>query len=68
MLLFTCLLNNHSSLRAKFPNHEFIGEESISAGSGVVPTFSKMPTWIIDPIDGTMNFVHRSVSMSLCFL
>ena len=68
MLLFNCSLNNNSFIRAKFPNHEFIGEESISAGSGVVPTFSKMPTWIIDPIDGTMNFVHRSVSGFLCFL
>lgn len=23
-----------------------------------IPEFSNHPTWIIDPIDGTMNFVH----------
>ena len=34
----------------------FIGEESTS--SGVKPDFTDAPTWIIDPVDGTMNFVH----------
>ena len=39
----------------------FIGEEDISASpSGMVEEFSNFPTWIIDPIDGTMNFVHRN--------
>ncbi|KAM4027907.1 inositol monophosphatase 2 [Anomaloglossus baeobatrachus] len=46
-----------SALREKFPTHRFIGEESTSAGSKCVLTES--PTWIIDPIDGTCNFVHR---------
>ncbi|XP_069587123.1 inositol monophosphatase 2 [Ranitomeya imitator] len=46
-----------SALREKFPSHRFIGEESTSAGSKCVLTES--PTWIIDPIDGTCNFVHR---------
>ena len=45
--------------RSNFPDHEFIGEEDISDGSGLVSSFSEKPTWIIDPIDGTMNFVHR---------
>lgn len=35
----------------------FIGEESVAAGECLVLTDS--PTWIIDPIDGTVNFVHR---------
>ena len=26
----------------------------------MVETYSNKPTWIIDPIDGTMNFVHRN--------
>ncbi|KAK7079239.1 Inositol monophosphatase 2 [Halocaridina rubra] len=39
-----------------FPDHKFIGEESVSAGEKCV--FTDDPTWIIDPIDGTMNFVH----------
>ncbi|XP_044149590.1 inositol monophosphatase 2 [Bufo gargarizans] len=46
-----------SALREKFPSHRFIGEESTSAGSKCLLTDS--PTWIIDPIDGTCNFVHR---------
>jgi len=46
-------------LKSNFPDHEFIGEEDISDGSGQVSSFSEKPTWIIDPIDGTMNFVHR---------
>lgn len=35
----------------------FIGEESVAAGERVELTDG--PTWIIDPIDGTVNFVHR---------
>ena len=43
-------------IRKKYPDHEFIGEEESSEGKKVILTDS--PTWIIDPIDGTMNFVH----------
>ncbi|CAL4188926.1 unnamed protein product, partial [Meganyctiphanes norvegica] len=39
-----------------FPDHKFIGEESVAAGEKCQLTSA--PTWIIDPIDGTMNFVH----------
>ncbi|XP_041103121.1 inositol monophosphatase 1-like isoform X2 [Polyodon spathula] len=46
-----------SSIREKFPTHSFIGEESVAAGESSVLTDN--PTWIIDPIDGTTNFVHR---------
>lgn len=45
-----------SNLKAKFPSHRFIGEESTAAGSKCELTDD--PTWIIDPVDGTMNFVH----------
>lgn len=44
------------SLSKHFPDHKFIGEESVSAGVQCILT--EAPTWIIDPIDGTMNFVH----------
>lgn len=44
-------------LQAHFPSHLFIGEESASE-SGAIPPLTKAPTWIIDPIDGTTNFVH----------
>jgi len=43
------------SIRQKYPDHNFIGEESTSEKLN----FSNDPVWIIDPIDGTTNFVHR---------
>ncbi|KAK0081618.1 hypothetical protein PV325_011862 [Microctonus aethiopoides] len=43
-------------ISAKFPDHRFIGEETTSDGAKIQLTDA--PTWIIDPIDGTMNFVH----------
>ncbi|XP_053414376.1 inositol monophosphatase 1-like [Nycticebus coucang] len=46
-----------SSIKEKFPSHSFIGEESVAAGEKSILTDN--PTWIIDPIDGTTNFVHR---------
>lgn len=35
----------------------FIGEEG-SSESKSIPELTNDPTWIIDPIDGTTNFVH----------
>ncbi len=54
-------------LRQQFPEHQFIGEEDKSAQRDV-GEFTNCPTWIIDPIDGTMNFVHSNpmVSISVC--
>uniref|UniRef100_A0A8C5QW35 Inositol-1-monophosphatase n=1 Tax=Leptobrachium leishanense TaxID=445787 RepID=A0A8C5QW35_9ANUR len=46
-----------SLIKEKYPSHSFIGEESVAAGKG--STLTDCPTWIIDPIDGTTNFVHR---------
>lgn len=43
-------------ISSRYPDHRFIGEESTSSGQKVELT--NAPTWIIDPIDGTMNFVH----------
>ncbi|XP_054162467.1 inositol monophosphatase 1-like [Oppia nitens] len=40
-------------LKRHFPDFKFIGEESSSRVG-----LTSEPTWIIDPIDGTMNFVH----------
>uniref|UniRef100_A0A8C5DP97 Inositol-1-monophosphatase n=1 Tax=Gouania willdenowi TaxID=441366 RepID=A0A8C5DP97_GOUWI len=56
-----------SAIRRKYPQHRFIGEESVAAGEAVELTDS--PTWIIDPIDGTVNFVHRFpfVAVSIAF-
>ncbi|XP_044257684.1 inositol monophosphatase 1 [Tribolium madens] len=44
------------NLSKDFPDHKFIGEESVAGGSQC--NLTDAPTWIIDPIDGTMNFVH----------
>lgn len=38
-------------------NCRFIGEESTSETNHRVE-LTDAPTWIIDPVDGTMNFVH----------
>lgn len=43
-------------LSREFPDHKFIGEESVAGGSQC--SFTDAPTWIIDPVDGTLNFVH----------
>lgn len=43
-------------ISSKYPDHKFIGEESTASGQKVQLTDA--PTWVIDPIDGTMNFVH----------
>ncbi|XP_068956293.1 inositol monophosphatase 1 isoform X3 [Petaurus breviceps papuanus] len=57
-----------SAIKERFPSHSFIGEESVAAGEYSVLTDN--PTWIIDPIDGTTNFVHRFpfVAVSIGFV
>ncbi|XP_073879042.1 inositol monophosphatase 2 isoform X4 [Macaca fascicularis] len=56
-----------SELRERFPSHRFIAEEAAASGAKCVLTPN--PTWIIDPIDGTCNFVHRfpTVAVSIGF-
>lgn len=45
------------SIRARFPNHGFIGEEGVDGGIFKQPPTGTDPVWwIIDPIDGTNNF------------
>ncbi|XP_032524246.2 inositol monophosphatase 1 [Danaus plexippus] len=43
-------------LSKSFPSHKFIGEESVASGDKCI--LSDDPTWIIDPVDGTLNFIH----------
>ena len=45
-------------VRAAFPDHAFIGEEGSSA-AGATAALTDAPTWFVDPVDGTTNFVHR---------
>ncbi|XP_049395910.1 inositol monophosphatase 2 [Solanum stenotomum] len=49
------LIFNH--LKQCFPSHKFIGEETTAAASGDFELTDE-PTWIVDPLDGTTNFVH----------
>ncbi|KAL7752603.1 hypothetical protein RI367_002137 [Sorochytrium milnesiophthora] len=55
-------------LNASFPTYKFIGEETVAAG--VHCELTDAPTVIVDPIDGTTNFVHRfpfvCISIALC--
>src|ERR1700678_4065121 len=43
-------------LRARFPSHDFLGEEG--DGRKTRPGPGAPPTWIVDPLDGTTNYVH----------
>jgi myo-inositol-1(or 4)-monophosphatase len=51
-----------ATVRKSYPEHAFLGEESGSSGEGEF-------VWIIDPLDGTTNFLHGfphfSVSIAL---
>ena len=44
-------------LKTTYPTHKIIGEES--SGADCIYTLTDEPTWTIDPVDGTTNFVHR---------
>ncbi|GLT80188.1 hypothetical protein SLA2020_516410 [Shorea laevis] len=48
------LIFNH--LKEHYPTHKFIGEETTAACG--VTELTDEPTWIVDPLDGTTNFVH----------
>jgi myo-inositol-1(or 4)-monophosphatase len=43
-------------LSARFPGHGFLGEEGDAAKNRPGP--GAAPTWIVDPLDGTTNYVH----------
>jgi len=56
----------HRILSAHFPDHGFLGEEGLQSSPGGTEY-----RWIIDPLDGTTNYVHRfpyyAVSIGLEF-
>jgi fructose-1,6-bisphosphatase/inositol monophosphatase family enzyme len=41
-----------------FPKYAFIGEETVAEDDDKMPGLTDIPTWIVDPIDGTTNFLH----------
>jgi len=45
-----------SEINKAYPHFKFIGEESFSHGN--LPELTDEPTFCVDPIDGTTNFVH----------
>lgn len=55
-------------LVSRFPNYAFMGEESPEQVRQAVRASGKI-AWVVDPLDGTANFVHRlpgfSVSIAL---
>ncbi|BDA46202.1 Inositol monophosphatase 2 [Coccomyxa sp. Obi] len=54
-----------SSIQDAFPEHKFIGEEG-SAAQGFTAELTDAPTWMVDPVDGTTNFVHRFPFVCVC--
>lgn len=60
----------HKTIMARYPDHEFIGEESYSAGQSKKYLVTDKPTWVVDPLDGTVNYVHLfpmiCVSIGFC--
>lgn len=51
-------------LTSRFPNFAFLGEESNEADREAAVASGK-PIWVVDPLDGTANFVHRLPSFSV---
>ncbi|GAA6030612.1 hypothetical protein JCM8097_006236 [Rhodosporidiobolus ruineniae] len=57
-------------IKERYPTHKIIGEESYSAGQDKRFLLGNDPTWVVDPLDGTVNFVHLfptcCVSVGFC--
>ena len=49
-------------LLAQFPDHEFLGEESTDKSLVSKPDLF---CWVVDPLDGTVNYVHQLNSFSV---
>ncbi|KLU85938.1 inositol monophosphatase 2 [Magnaporthiopsis poae ATCC 64411] len=54
-------------LQAAYPTFDFVGEESYQRGT---TSITDRPTFVVDPIDGTTNFIHGfpAVCVSLGFV
>lgn len=44
----------HNYILQRYPDHNFLGEEGLSETNSSSPY-----RWVIDPLDGTSNYVHR---------
>lgn len=50
-----------NKIRKTFPNHRILGEEGFGDEVGNLDGV----VWIIDPIDGTMNFIHQQRNFAI---
>jgi myo-inositol-1(or 4)-monophosphatase len=48
-----------------FPTHFFLGEESATTQEGWDAFSRKEFCWVVDPLDGTVNYVHRLPSFAV---
>ena len=55
-----------SSLKQFYPTFLLIGEETVSSSESKKVNLTDNPTWIIDPVDGTTNFVHGFPFVCIC--
>ncbi len=44
---------------AVFPSHHFLGEESLLSHRDRIALAKEEWLWVVDPLDGTVNYVHR---------
>ncbi|KAN0060497.1 hypothetical protein ACQY0O_007828 [Thecaphora frezii] len=58
------------AIRARFPQHKILAEETYAQGGKQRFELGDEVTWIVDPLDGTVNYVHLfpliCVSIGLC--
>ncbi|KAH8322264.1 hypothetical protein KR059_009776, partial [Drosophila kikkawai] len=48
-----------NAISSRFPDHIFITGERIAKSESGMVDLTEKPTWIIDPIDGAMNYAHH---------
>jgi myo-inositol-1(or 4)-monophosphatase len=46
-------------IRARHPDHEILAEESAEPVEARLSRWDGRPLWLVDPLDGTANFLHR---------
>jgi myo-inositol-1(or 4)-monophosphatase len=46
-------------IRARHPDHEILAEESVETVEARLARWDGRPLWLVDPLDGTANFLHR---------
>jgi len=57
-------------IHQSFPDHEFIGEESLfqdgsESERGKIVSREADYCWVVDPLDGTLNYIHQLHSFSI---